>query len=284
MKRQIIIFFTLLVTISSSLHAWNIEINGSGDYYRSVPDGSWNGNTGGLFGANISVPYENVGVQLGGSYGWYNWDGRQNVVFKNPRAVQQEGFITAGVFGKYEPFHLALVYDRVFTRHFGNFDLDPSVDQLRYHAGVEFCNEEVGVWGTFALSRSHKTAIGIPVKFKAIDQINLFWIHMFENASRALVWAGVPYGKSLLDSDKRPGTYIIGAAFRAPLLTCLYLDAYGSYMGGQNFRHSPRSQNYAANICLGLTYVFGDGCCGIDDGHLPIANNSAFLIDTSIND
>jgi hypothetical protein len=104
-----------------------------------------------------------------------------------------------------------------------------------------------------------------------------------------MVWAGVPYGKSLMFSGKRAGTFIVGGSFYAPLTTYLSVEGRGMYMGPQKNEGSPHFQSYGANICIGLSYAFGydgDGCCERAQArpYLPLANNSNFLVDTSLND
>lgn len=283
MTKQFAILLIAICSFFNKADGFDLELNTSYDYFRGPPDGSWNGNNGLLLGANLnSSIYECFGAQIGGSYGLYNWDGRGNVVFSNPKTVQQQGFITAGVYGAFSQIHGALVYDRLFTRHYSIYDVDPSVDQLRYHLGYEFCREEVGVWGTAALTTAHKRALGVPVHFKAINQVSLFWSHLFDNCARTLIWVGIPYGDSLMHRQKSPGTYFAGALFRAPLTDCLYFDGFGSYMGARSEHGVRQSRNYCANISIGITYMFGEGCC-CESGPLPIANHSNFLVQTNLN-
>ena len=63
------------------------------DSFRSLPDGSYGGNMGTLLGLNlaIAIPYQGIGVQMGGSYGIYDFSGHSSSMSK---AVQQEAFVT----------------------------------------------------------------------------------------------------------------------------------------------------------------------------------------------
>lgn len=134
-------FATLLLgffCLNCSLFAYDIELNASYDYFRGLPDGSWRGNSGAFLAANVATPlYRCVDGQVGGSYGLYNWDGHENVVFKNAKSVGQQAFVTAGVSSSFgNCFTGGLVYDRLFTRHYGVYDLSPSIDQLRFQGDI----------------------------------------------------------------------------------------------------------------------------------------------------
>jgi hypothetical protein len=284
MKKHFATFLIAILWLNSALFGYSLELNSSYDYFRGLPDGSWSGNNGGVAKANFGMClYDCLGVQAGGSYGVYNWDGRGNVVFKNPKKVQQEGFVTAGLVASYESFSAGLVYDRYFTKNFGIYCLDPSFDQLRFHGGYQFGCEEVGVWGTAFLTSSHKRALGIPVKFRAMNQLNFFWSHFFQNGSKTVLWLGAPFRNSLMFRHKKPGSLIIGAALRAPLMERLYFDGYGSYMAARRSHGVKQTRNYAANICIGVTYLFGDACADAECSYLPVANHSNFLVDTNVN-
>lgn len=285
MKKQFATFLIGFFWIHASLFGWDLELNLSYDYFRSKPDGTWNGNSGLLAMANASTNiYECINLQAGGSYGIYNWNGRGNVLFRNPKRKAHQGYVTAGLFSRFKQYSAGIVYDRLFTKNFGIYCLNPSIDQLRFHVGYQFWCEEIGVWGTTNLTTAHERALGLPVSFRAIGQLNLFWSHFFENYAKTTLWAGVPYGNSLTHKHRRPGKFIAGFALRAPLMERLFVDGYGSYMAAWHGHGIKESRNYAANICLGVTYLFGDEECGFcESSFLPVANHSNFLVDTNIN-
>lgn len=284
MKKQFAILLLGFFWIPSVLLSFNVELNTSYDHFRSLPDGTWNGNNGAVLAANADVClYDYMGVQAGASYGVYNWDGRENYVFKNPRRTLQQVFVTAGLFSSFCQFNAGIVYDRLFTKNFSVYSLNPSIDQVRFQGGYEFCNEELGIWGTVNVTTAHKQALGIPVSFRAISQINVFWTHAFDNYAKTTVWIGMPYKNSLMFSHRLPGTFIAGFALRAPLTDRLYLDGHGSYMNARSGHGTKQSGNYAANICIGITYSFGDECPNEGCAYMPVANNSNFIVDTSLN-
>lgn len=285
MKKQFAIFLMSLVFVKAQIFGFTVELNTSYDYFRGIPDGSWNGNTGALIAANGNIDVlDCMNVQLGGSYGWYNWDGRGNVVFANPKRVEQIGFVTAGGSVCFCEWKGGIVYDRMFTQHFGIYNADPSIDQLRFKAGYTFCcSDELGVWGTLDLTRAHQRRLGVPLEFKAIGQMNLFWSHFFENCAETTVWIGMPYRDSLRYHHKIPGVFIAGFAFRAPLTEQFLLEGNGSYMAARRSHGVNQSRNYGASISVGLTYLFG-GCNDIcETSYMTIANHSNFFVDTNVN-
>ncbi len=268
------------------------EINIAYDEFRGIPDGTWNGNTGGLVGANFAVGvFDLFGIQIGGSYGVYDWYGRGAVGPGSACAVQQQGFVTAGFFRETlcpSGFQGALVLDWMFNENFGVFALNPSFGQLRLEVGYLLnATHEFGLWGTLDVHTSHKSSFQIPISYRAISQVNLFWRYFFENCAEAMVWAGAPYKKGLMFPGKRAGQYILGAALRAPLTANLNLEAHGAYMGPMQHCTSRHFQNYDANICIGVSYTFGlgeDVCCETRQvrPYLSIANNSNFFVETNL--
>ncbi len=268
------------------------EVNIAYDDFRGLPEGTWNGNTGVLIGVNLGTTlFDLFGVQVGGSYGVYDWYGRGPVV-NDTGGVQQQGFVTGGVFRR-DPccngFQGGVVIDWMFNKNFGVFALDPSIGQVRFQVGYLWEGyDEFGVLGTANVNTARETVFQVPARFRAVSQVSLFWRHIFENGGESMVWAGAPYNSSLMYSGKRSGTYLIGASFRAPLTACLDLEAHGVYMGPVG-NSSNRFRNYDANVCIGLSYRFGTGCESCQQErlarpYLPIANNSNFLVDTNVSD
>ena len=261
------------------------------DYFRSLPDGSWEGNTGGVASLNFAIPLPyfscyGLGFELGGSWGVYDWPGRGSSLAGSLRGVQQQEFLTVGLFSRTPEasgLNAFIAYDWMFNQNFGVFALDTHFSQIRFEASYLFCcSDEIGVWGTAHTDTSHRTAVIFPVAFRAIDQVSLFWKHLFDNCAETNLWFGVPYSKGLMFS--RPGEYLIGASFRAPLTPSWRVEGRGMYMAAYHSASTSMSKNYAANICIGINYSFGvcDDYCQMHP-YIPIANNSNFIADTSLN-
>ncbi len=263
------------------------------DHFRSLPDGSWNGNTGAYVGLNLAteVPCLSCfGIQLGGSYGIYDWTGRASVP-EHQNEVQQQAFLTVGIFRRTpcdSGFNFGVVYDWTANKNLGAFALNPNFDQVRFQVGYLMnCSDEFGFWGTAYLSKAHKTSEEIPVTFRAFGQANLFWKHYFANCAWTMVWAGVPYNRGLMFAPGRDGQFLVGASFNVPLTQCLSISGHAMYMRPRSGPAYIESINDAVNICFGLTYAFGNGEaseCDCDVGpYMPIADNSNFITDTNLN-
>jgi hypothetical protein len=262
------------------------EVTVALDSFRSLPDGSWGGNMGAYtamnFGWAVPKVRHGVGVQLGGSYGIYDWDGRGST---SSKSLQQQTFVTVGAF-RVTPdvsgFNAGLVYDWSINAKAGVFGLSPTMEQIRGQIGYLFKGgNEFGLWSAYGIGTSHRPFMSFNVKFRAISQVNIFWRHIFKNKGETMIWAGSPYRKGLMYGSGRAGDYIIGAAFRAPLSRHFSVDGHGVYMGARSGTADEESKNYAANVCLGLTYSFG-GCKAGTKPYLPLANNSNFLADTNL--
>lgn len=262
------------------------EVSIALDTFRSLPDGSWGGNMGAYLGLNLALAIPKVGsgngVQWGWSYGVYDWDGRGST---DSKSVQQEAFVTLGVFHKTEAasgLNAAVVYDFCFNAKAGVFGLSPTMQQVRGQIGYLIKKKnELGVWGTYGTTTSHKSYSGIPVEFRAISQVSLYWRHIFKNQGETMIWGGTPYRKGLMFDSGRPGNYVVGASFRAPLTSSFSLDGHGMYMGARSGSASSESKNYAANVAIALTYSFGGKKAGARP-YMPVANNSNFIADTSL--
>ena len=279
---------------------WNFDFGGEAfldyEFFRSVPEGDHEGNLGAVIGANLGMPLpfsfcDCWGVQLGASFGVYDWAGRGPgllVGSSNPGATQKETFVTLGIYRKSpwsDDFNYGFAYDWQFNKHAGLYGLNPNLSQFRFQFAYEMPCDELGLWGTVHTHSTTKSIAGFAVKFRAVNQINFFWRHDFGCCARTNFWVGVPYGKSLRVSGHRPGQYTLGANFKVPLVDCWAVEGRALYMGARRQSGGLGANNYAANVCLGLTYAFGNGRgdgCDLQP-YLPMGNNSNFIVDASSN-
>jgi hypothetical protein len=168
----------------------------------------------------------------------------------------------------------------MWSKGYGVFGVTTHFSQLRGQVGYLYCcNDEFGVWGTLDLGKSCVNSDGIELQFRAISQVSLFWKLTYCNKAETMIWVGVPYKKSLAFDSGLAGKAIVGVGFRAPLCGRFFIEGYGSYM----VPHSSgrvKQQNYAANLCLELKYLFG-GTPRCDAPLMPIGNNSNFIGDTN---
>ncbi len=261
------------------------------DSFRSLPDGSWSGNNGAFASFNLAmaIPKKNYGfgAQVGGSYGLYDWNERGSNTTESLTALQQQGFITVALFRKTpDPYGLngGIGYDLMLNRAFGVFALNPILGQIRGQLGYLLAGaNEIGLWASIDTQSSYQEIALIPLQFRAISQVNLFWTHYFKNQAQTMVWVGTPYRRGLMYSSGRAGTYIFGVNFKAPLAANWSIVGHGSYMGARSGTPFQESSNYAANLSFGLNYSFGAGKPN-QRPYLFLADNSNFLVDTNLNE
>lgn len=272
------------------------------DFFRGPAEGSYEGNTGALVSINFAGTTSacsrmGLGTQVGGSYGVYDWNGNSASLSSN--GIQQQGFVTGGIFRTpgncFNGFSGAIAYDLMLNSNFGVFALNPLLMQLRLSASSSFCkSQEIGLWGTIPLNTDNQCTDGIPVQFKAVGQVSLFWQHYFANTAKTMFWIGIPYQNSLILTNGWHGRFLVGTDINAALSTNL------EFVGHAMYYHIPTKTgiaphlNYGANIMIGLTYYFKTkGAVSDEDDetynrrvfrpYLPLANNSNFLTDSNLN-
>lgn len=257
------------------------------DDFRSLPEGSYEGNIGAFLSLNLKAPLpKSFFIEAGGSYGLYDFAGRTSTSFKNTNSFQQQGFITGSV-SRETPcssgINVGVAYDWMFNKNFGVFAVDPSISQVRGQLGYLIKGgNELGILGTIDTNTSHQKYESLPLKFRAISQANLFWCHYFKNNAYGMLWAGTPYRQGLMYSSGRAGRYIIGGRFWAPLTRSLSMNGHFAYMGAQSASNGIESKNYAANVSFALTYAFGHHKLK-QTPYMGLADNSNFLVDTNLN-
>lgn len=263
-----------------------IDITVAMDGFRSLPEGSFEGNWGAFAAVNLRAPIPQAwSVQLAGSYGLYDWYGRSSTP-KHVGEVQQQGFMTFATSRQTEEssgLSGGLAYDCMLNRNFGEFAVNPFMSQIRGQMGYLIKgSNELGVWATYGINKSHEKTQQIPLRFRAISQANVFWCHYFKNNGYTMVWAGTPYRRGLMYKSGRPGTFIFGAQFSMPMTSYLAIQGTAAYMGARNVSGIKSSTAYAADVAIGITYSFGKRRI-IQGPYMTPANNSNFIADTNVN-
>ncbi len=279
------LFSNLLIAENNQLFS-NVDLYLGPDTFRGIPSGSWSGNSGANLGIDILFgikqnPFIFGGI-LGGSYGLYDWDNRGFSAASSLTALEQEGFVSGGVFFGSDHFYgldVALCYDLMITSSYGVFAVAPLLDQVRAKLGITLNeNDQIGAWVTHFIQTAHAEIHEIPLTFRAIPQVNVYWSHFFNNSSRFSLWAGSPYSDSLMYPSGRAGQYIVGADFKAMLLEHLSITGTWTYMGARGENSFFRSSTFGNNIGFAITYSFGEANNRV---WMPSANNSNFMIDTN---
>jgi hypothetical protein len=256
------------------------------DDFRSLPEGSWNDNWGAYAALNFKafLP-EYFTAQLGGSYGLYDWAGRSFAPFIDPDSLQQQGFITVAASRQvpHSGINVGIAYDWMFNKNFGLFAVNPFFDQIRGQLGYLIPGgNEVGLWATYGIRMATEESQQVPLQFRGISQVNLFWCHYFKNNGYATLWAGTPYRRGLMYQSGRPGIYTLGLQFSVPVTHSLSIEGHGAYMGSRGGAGITPAKNYASNLSVGLTYSFGKRRIQ-KSPYMNLGNNSNFMVDTNQN-
>lgn len=259
------------------------------DYFRSLPEGTWTGNTGAYVSVNLatSIPKGDMGfgAQLGGSFGLYDWSGR-GLSGTNQSSLEQQAIITAGLYrvtSLDSGVNAGLVYDLMINTAYGVFALNPTLGQLRAQVGYQMKSEnELGFWGALGVQTAYKSIDDLPVKFRSIAQANLYWTHYYQNKGQTMIWIGFPCSTSLYFPSGPAGQFLCGVRFSAPLSNRLSIIGHGSYMAPHWGTIADTASSYGANITFALNYSFGNSE-SVYRPYMPIADNSNFIVDTSAN-
>ncbi len=270
---------------------------GIGD--RGASSNNLTNNNGGSSGFNYATrlgtfsDVTGIGLQVGGSYGLYDWSGRPaNNGTLTTTAVQQQAFFTVGLFKKANEnsnWSYGVVHDWMFNQAWGATAIDPTLGQWRGQiAYATSAWNEFGFWGTLRdKGDTNLDSNRQPVSTRSINQANLFWHHKWELGADSWLWVGVPQ-----DSRLNPflrgnlGDFLVGGSVIAPL------DDYVSLYGNFQYMHPSAQPGSVADgesawyVSFGLQYTIGGhartstvaGNCWLP--LMPVANNGNFLVDT----
>jgi hypothetical protein len=263
--------------------------------FRGVSDDDYQDNFGfvtGLNGAFPLVSAAGVGLQIGATYGMYDWDGRSS---SNIEAqMQTQTFITTGIFRKASGgrrLSFGVVYDWMINTNWGVDATSPVLGQWRGQVEYALSNcNAVGFWGALR-DHSHEQDIAffeIPgvLTTRPIDQINFFWHHKFVHGADARVWFGCAENDRLdIDEGGSLGAWIFGMDIQVPISPRLALYANMQYMHPSAAAGDNAAIENSTDIGFGIMWYPGgnsksrnlNGGCWMP--YLPVANNSSFLVD-----
>ncbi len=171
----------------------------------------------GRFGVNWASPlvsdYVGIGVQAGGS-GSVTED-------------QEQVFVTAGVFYRGDmqlgsAWNVGAVADFL---HDGFYDVQVVQVRGKVSYTVDFRNE-LGVWGSGGVSDDDVNAA---LRAETVNQVNIFWRHLWNVGLDSEVWVGWRDGQSDADESNSQSGAAIGARFVYPIT-----DGWALAIGGHN--------------------------------------------------
>lgn len=267
------------------------------DHFRGIPDGERPDNNGVTIALEAATPIPflkkyGIGFQIGGSYGAYDFAGRD---IRPQKEIQSQGFLTTGLFIRPHPvfpLSCAVVYDWMFNKNFGLHSESPTLEQVRGQVSyyVTPC-DEIGVWATYDTKKTRVTekhaTWTFHVIYRPIAQANFFWRHVFGKGVQTTLWAGTPIRNRLYRKDSdRPGKYIVGFEIGVPFYENWALIARAAYMQPGSKRGVLGNKESTNNIAFNVVYYFGGNPSSCESRgntawlpYLPLANNSNFFVD-----
>ncbi|HUY34796.1 MAG TPA: DUF6666 family protein [Pirellulales bacterium] len=262
------------------------------DTFRGPPEGSFQSNFGIVNGLNAAVPLVErwgLGWQLGASYGLYDFSGRSSSA-PQLSGAQQQFFVTTGFFRRARAGQRAsfgLVHDWMVNDNYGQFGLSPTLSQWRGQFEWAFSGRNsLGVWATIRDMSYIGDRPDNHNQFRAINQINLFWHHKFEQGADSWLYVGVPDAKRLVGGGL-VGAVIVGSSAQVPLTDRLSLYANAMYMAANAHPGPIASTQDAYDVSVGMAWYPGrDARAKTVNGarwlpYMPLGNNGNFLVDAS---
>ena len=265
------------------------------DSWRGLPDGDWGHNglhTGLNYGTRLGQLSEltGIGFQVGASAGVYDFSGAAYHM-RHTDQSQVQGFLTHGFFRHATdkcPWSGAIVQDWMFNHNYSEFAEDPILGQLRGQIGyVLDDHNEVGLWGSVRdKSDSRTEPVFGETRWRAINEISVFWHHKWDFGGDTVLGIGIPEHKRM-EGNGSLGDYIATATANVPLNDHTALYTLISYMHPSAAPGFPGSSEDTWAFMIGVSYYPSynarssnvRGQCW--SPLLPIANNGSFLVDTN---
>lgn len=277
----------------------NTEVWVGADAFRSFGDGRFAlfnplpfataNSFGTVAGFNTTYGWDSTRIraQVGASYGAYDWKGR--TIDNPPEAgtLQQQGFLTYGLYKRSDVccgdrVSWGIVSDHFYGDEYGWTADEIVLHQFRWQLGYALnCHNEVGMNGTF---RTANDTVGISsvgatinTQVHAMNQWNAYFKHQWEFGGNSSLYIGTFDGADI-------ASWQFGMLNTSPLND--YLSLYGNfgYVAPGSSGGLTGSAEEQWNVSVGLIYSFGGKASSPNiSGHqglalMPVANNNNFLI------
>jgi hypothetical protein len=257
---------------------------GAVDGWKGRIDDENNNNFGGRIGGNFGVTFmEDFGLQLGGSYGGYDFHGRGE---RQRQAGEQQVFITGGAFKRFrrcldslwDRFCFGAVYDLMIADNLGEQADGLTIGQIRGRAGLAF-NEctEFGVFGSIGIE--NETLTFAERRVRSLDQIAIYWRRVWDYGADTMLYFGFA---------EDPGEVLFGLAGECPLNDGIALFGNFHYIlpstQGGDFPLNSYTEEFW-NVSVGLTFYWGTRA---PRAHIagdrwmpliPLADNGSFALE-----
>ncbi len=275
---------------------WGGYVYSYGEGFRGTADGNFGGNGGGATGVNLGRQVSGAwGVQLGGSYGTYDWRGRTSG--NEATVMQSQLFFTGGIYRKAScdsPVSFGLLYDMMVNDNFGSASHEPFLTQFRIQTGYAINEQnEIGFWT--ALADRNAQQGGPAVSYRAINTYNLYLNHKFCGGAQSNSWIGAAQQSRIGPAGALAPVAGTGSVYTLVLgnytvipITCR-LSGYTSVMYGipsaSNGVAAARDETYSIQAGM-IFYPRRNSRTRSVSGaawmpYMPVANNGTFLVDAN---
>jgi len=268
--------------------------------FKGISDNGAESNFGLVSSVNVGaspgmLADRGIGVQVGGSYGIYDFSGRTASVAEQS-SVQEQFFLTFGAFRRAEACQQiqgGIVYDVMANDNWGTFSNEPFLTQWR--AQGEYLLSDFNSIGIIVTRRDHgdDQLIGPAIPgatgvWRPVSQASFFFHHRWDNGADSYLWLGFPEKQRPGDAPGSLGQSIIGTSFHVPVTDAMGVYTTGTYMRPSSGPGAAGAGEETWNIGMGLTWFPGRnaaspsvaGNCNMP--YMPVANNGNFLVDRAI--
>lgn len=237
---------------------------------------------GGRVHGDIGIPvWEETGLGAHVGLG-FNFSANAVTVFEAVGETDHRNqlFLTLGLFQRTQS-HVtwAAGYDFQWTDYYSALSLGQFRGSVGYLMNPK---NEVGLWGTLRGHTDTADVAGTPVNLQSINQLNMYWRHLWQFGADTMFWIGLSdgHGEEVLvfaPAPDKDSVFVFGAALDIPLSDNWALT------GQANF-HQPADTG-TVDAFLGLTYYVGGAHKSLQRRKfspvLPVANNPQFAVDLS---
>ncbi|MCA9109480.1 MAG: hypothetical protein KDA52_06010 [Planctomycetaceae bacterium] len=214
-----------------------LSIFGGLEGSKQPQDVGVNANFGGRGAVNFGFPIweeAGLGVQVGTSFTLTD-NAVRVLEALNISKDRFQNHSTVGVFQRidnFTGFTWAIAWDHLYEDYYA----DISLHQFRGRAGLSVTEcDEIGTWGTISADEHRVSVGGTTVNLSPVDQINIFWRHLWRSGVETEVWGGVANGHGevvhVLPGNPSINTApLFGASLHVPLNDHLAIMGQGNFI------------------------------------------------------
>lgn len=277
----------------------NTELRVAADAYNGFGDGRLalfnplpfaTGNSAGAvlgFNTGLQLFSSNIYAQFGASYGLYDFKGRTIDDPTQEDSLEQQTYITTGLFKRSDVCNgdrvsWAVVYDQFYGREYGWTADEITLGQFRALLGYALNHQnEVGVFGTWGIDDDiagiSSVGANVTTRVRPMNQLNTYFKHNWKFGATSMFYVG-----GFDNADV--ASWQFGLTNSVPLNHSLSLYTNTNYVVPGSRAGLPGAAEEQWNAQVGFAWTLGrkavnptiSGRAGLP--LLPVANNGSFLI------